>query len=85
MTKDKSAYHLNAVSTIWYTDLQVRYFPTDELQLYIGVDNLFNENPPYCPSCNNEPSPGSHYTGVQYRPWESIFGYAGVRYTFGAN
>ena len=79
------AYHLNSVGTIWYTDLQVRYFPTDDLQLYFGVDNLFDENPPYCPSCNNEPSPGSHYTGVQYRPWDSIFGYAGIRYSFGAN
>ena len=77
------AYHLNAVSTISYTDLQVRYFPTDAMQLYIGVDNIFDEQPPYCPSCNNEPSPGSHYTGGQHRPWDSMFAYGGIKYSFG--
>jgi outer membrane receptor protein involved in Fe transport len=77
------AYHLNDVSTISYTDLQVRYFPTDSMQLYVGVDNLFDEQPPYCPNCQYEPSPGSGYTGGQHRPWDSMFGYAGIKYSFG--
>jgi len=78
-------YHLNPVSSISYTDLQVRYFPSDSWQIYVGLDNVFDEQPSYCPSCNNEPSPGSAYTGGQYRPWNSMFGYAGVKYSFGKN
>lgn len=80
-----SNYHLNAVSSINYVDLQVRYFAGDNMQLYFGVDNVNDQQPPYCPNCNNEPSPGSFYTGGQHRVWDSQFWYAGIKYTFGNN
>ena len=85
VTQAPSDYHLNPVSSISYTDLQVRFFPSDSWQIYAGLDNVFDQQPSYCPSCNNEPSPGSGYTGGQYRPWDSMFGYAGVKYSFGKN
>lgn len=81
--QEANDYHLNDIGTIAYTDLQVRYFATEGLQLYVGVDNLFDQQPPYCPNCNWEPSPGSGYTGGQHRPWDSMFWYGGVRYSFG--
>ena len=83
VSQQPSDYHLNQLGSIWYTDLQVRWFATDDLQLYAGVDNLFEQQPPYCPSCNNEPVPGAHYSGSQYRPWDSRFFYGGLRYSFG--
>ena len=76
-------YKLQAVPFINYVDLQVRYFAGDSMQLYVGVDNLNNQQPSYCPNCKNEPSPGSHYTGGQYRVWDSMFIYGGVKYSFG--
>jgi len=76
-------YTLNQVDPVFYFDTQVRFFPSDDWQLYVGVDNIFNKDPSYCPTCKNEPSPGSHYTGGQYRPWKSRFFYGGVKWSFG--
>ena len=76
-------YMYQAVDSILYVDTQVRFMPTDSWQFYIGVDNVFNQDPPYCPNCKNEPSPGSHYTGSQYRPWSSRFFYGGIKWSFG--
>lgn len=78
-------YPLNNLPSMYYLDLQVRYFPNDSWQIYVGLDNVTDEQPPYCPNCWNEPSPGSHYSGSQYRPWDSMFAYAGVKYSFGMN
>ena len=82
-SQSKSDYTLNAVDAITYFDLHLRYFPTEDWQLYVGLDNAFDQDPSYCPTCKNEPSPGSHYTGGQYRPWGSRFVYAGVKWSFG--
>jgi outer membrane receptor protein involved in Fe transport len=81
--QSKSDYTLNAVDAITYVDLHLRYFPTEDWQFYIGADNVFDQDPSYCPTCKNEPSPGSHYTGGQYRPWGSRFFYGGIKYSFG--
>jgi outer membrane receptor protein involved in Fe transport len=82
-SQEPDDYSLNRVDPIIYVDTQLRFFPSDDWQLYVGVDNLFNQNPSYCPTCKNEPSPGSHYTGGQYRPWKSRFFYGGVKWSFG--
>jgi len=82
-TQDKDDYSLNHISPILYVDLQVRWFATDEWQIYAGVDNMFNQNPPYCPNCKNTTVPGSNYTGAQYRPWESRYFYGGIKWSFG--
>jgi outer membrane receptor protein involved in Fe transport len=76
-------YVLNDLKSIWYTDIQVRYFPSENWQLYVGLDNAFEEQPPYCPGCNNEPVPGAHYSGFQLRPWDSRFYYFGAKYSWG--
>ena len=83
VSQTKNDYHWNQLGVIFYMDAQVRFFPNEDWQFYVGVDNLTDQDPPYCPSCNNEPSPGSHYSGGQYRPWSSMFFYGGIKYTFG--
>jgi len=80
-TQTSSDYHLNRVDAITYVDLQGRYQFNDMFEFYLGIDNVTNENPPYCPSCKNEPGPGSHYTGLQYRLWDSRFWYAGLKFS----
>ena len=75
-------YTLNAIDSMTYVDLQARYNFNDNLQIYLGMDNATDEDPPYCPSCKNEPSPGSHYSGLQYRIWSSKYMYGGFRWSF---
>ena len=71
----------NGVDSMVYLDLQIRYDLTDSVDVYFGVDNLSNKQPPYCPNCNNEPNPGSHYTAESYaRVWDSKYHYIGFRY-----
>ena len=54
---------------------------TDSVDVYFGIDNLSDKQPPYCPNCNNEPNPGSHYTAQSYaRVWDSKFHYIGFRW-----
>ena len=80
-TQAPDAYHLNQVDSMTYIDMQVRYDLTDNLDVYFGVDNLTDKQPPYCPTCKNEPNPGSHYTAQSYaRVWDSKFHYIGFRY-----
>ena len=75
------AYHLNQVDSMTYIDMQIRYDLTDNLDVYFGVDNLTDKQPPYCPTCKNEPNPGSHYTAQSYaRVWDSKFHYIGFKY-----
>ena len=75
------AYHLNQVDSMTYIDMQIRYDLTDNIDVYYGVDNLTDKQPPYCPTCKNEPNPGSHYTAQSYaRVWDSKFHYIGFRY-----
>ena len=75
------AYHLNQVDSMTYIDMQIRYDLTDNLDVYFGIDNLTDKQPPYCPTCKNEPNPGSHYTAQSYaRVWDSKFHYIGFRY-----
>jgi iron complex outermembrane receptor protein len=78
-------YTLNAIDAITYVDLQLRYMPGETWQFYVGADNIFDQDPPYCPSCKNTTTPGSNYTGGQHRPWSSQFFYGGVKYSFGKN
>jgi outer membrane receptor protein involved in Fe transport len=74
-------YHLNPVDSMIYLDMQVRYDLTDSVDVYFGVDNLSDKQPPYCPTCKNEPNPGSHYTAQSYaRVWDSKFHYIGFRW-----
>jgi iron complex outermembrane receptor protein len=78
---DKDAYEHQYVNSMTYLDLQVRYDLTDSVDVYFGVDNLSNKQPPYCPTCNNEPVPGAHYTAQSYaRVWDSKFHYIGFRW-----
>ena len=80
-TQAPDAYHLNQVDSMTYIDMQVRYDLTDNLDVYFGIDNLTDKQPPYCPTCKNEPNPGSHYTAQSYaRVWDSKFHYIGFRY-----
>ena len=79
----KDDYTLNHISPILYVDAQVRWFANDEWQIYAGIDNLFSQDPPYCPSCKNTTTPGSNYTGAQHRPWSSRYFYGGVKWSFG--
>lgn len=80
---DEGDYYLGHLPSVNYIDLQVRYFYGDDWQFYLGIDNLNDEQPPYCPNCNHEPSPGSHYTGSQHRLWDSRYWYGGFKYSFG--
>ena len=81
VTDPPGSYHLQAVDSYTYLDLQVRYDLTDNIDVYFGVDNLTDKNPPYCPNCKNEPNPGSHYTAQSYaRVWDSKFHYVGFRW-----
>ncbi|EGG29137.1 TonB-dependent receptor [Aequoribacter fuscus] len=77
-----SDYSLNAIDAITYVDLQARYSVDDKWSVYLGVDNVTNEQPPFCPTCKNETTPGSNYTGSQYRVWDSRYTYGGVKYRF---
>ena len=71
----------NYVNSMTYLDLQVRHDLTDNVDVYFGVDNLTNKQPPYCPNCLNEPVPGAHYTAESYaRVWDSKYHYIGIRY-----
>ena len=80
-TQAPDAYHLNQVDSYTYIDMQVRYDLTDSVDVYFGIDNLTDKNPPYCPTCKNEPNPGSHYTAQSYaRVWDSKFHYIGFRW-----
>ena len=80
-TQAPDAYHLNQVDAYTYIDMQVRYDLTDSVDVYFGIDNLTDKNPPYCPTCKNEPNPGSHYTAQSYaRVWDSKFHYVGFRW-----
>lgn len=80
-SQGKNDYSLNSVDSITYVDIQTRYELNDTFEFYLGLDNVTNEDPPYCPSCKNEPGPGSHYTGLQYRLWDSRFWYAGMKFS----
>ena len=78
---DKDAYEHQAVDSMVYLDLQVRYDLTDNMDVYFGIDNLSDKQPPYCPTCNNEPVPGAHCTASSYaRGWDSKFHYIGFRW-----
>ena len=81
VTQAPGSYHLQAVDSYTYLDMQVRYNLTDSVDVYFGIDNLTDKQPPYCPNCNNEPNPGSHYTAQSYaRVWDSKFHYLGFRW-----
>ena len=81
VSQSPSDYHLNSISSMNYLDVQARYRLTDRFEIYGGIDNITDEDPPYCPTCNNEPGPGSHYSGLQYRIWDSMYWYAGIKFT----
>jgi iron complex outermembrane receptor protein len=75
------AYHLNEVDAMVYMDLQVRYKLTDSIDMYFGIDNLTNKQPPYGPTTKNEPTPGAHYTASSYaRVWDSEYTYLGFKW-----
>ena len=74
-------YSLNSIGSMNYLDVQARYRFNDRFEIYGGIDNITDEDPPYCPSCKNEPGPGSHYSGLQYRIWDSMYWYAGIKFT----
>jgi outer membrane receptor protein involved in Fe transport len=81
VTQAPGSYHLQEVDSYTYIDMQVRYDLTDSVDVYFGIDNLTDKNPPYCPNCKNEPNPGSHYTAQSYaRVWDSKFHYVGFRW-----
>jgi len=40
----------NAVSPRWYSDVQLKISPTDEISLYAGVNNLTDTDPPLIPT-----------------------------------
>ena len=83
---DQEYFYSNSpVDAYTYVDMQVRYTGLENLQLYIGIDNLTDKQPSYAPNGANEPNPGSHYTGGQYRVWDSQYTYFGFNYKFNPN
>jgi len=81
VSQSPNAWENQDVDAMTYYDLQVRYDLTDNMDVYFGIDNLTNKQPPYCPTCNNEPVPGAHYTASSYaRVWDSKFHYVGLRW-----
>ena len=81
VSQSPNAWEHQDVEAMTYFDLQVRYDLTDNMDVYFGIDNLTNKQPPYCPTCNNEPVPGAHYTAESYaRVWDSKFHYIGLRW-----
>ena len=48
-------YSLNSIGSMNYLDVQARYRFNDRFEIYGGIDNITDEDPPYCPSCKNEP------------------------------
>jgi len=77
---DDYFYKNNPVDAYIYMDMQVRYSGVENMSFYLGIDNLTDEQPSYCPNCAYEPNPGSHYTGGQYRVWDSMYTYFGFNY-----
>ena len=73
-------YTNNPVDAVNYLDMQVRWTGIENFSFYLGMDNVTGEQPSFCPGCANEPSPGSHYTGSQYRVWDSEYTYFGFNY-----
>lgn len=72
---------LNTVPNVLYHDLQVRYdLQESGLELYAGINNLFNKTPPLLPT-----GFASNVVGVEsakeYDPYGRRF-FAGVRYRF---
>ena len=60
--QEPDGYSLNSIGSMNYLDVQARYRFNDRFEIYGGIDNITDEDPPYCPSCKNEPGPGSHFT-----------------------
>jgi outer membrane receptor protein involved in Fe transport len=78
-------YSNNPVDAYTYVDMQIRYTGVKNIQFYLGIDNLTDKQPSYAPNASNEPNPGSHYTGGQYRVWDSQYTYFGFNYKFNPN
>ena len=83
---DQDYFYSNSpVDAYTYVDMQIRYTGVENFQFYLGVDNLTDKQPSYAPNGANEPNPGSHYTGGQYRVWDSQYTYFGFNYKFNPN
>jgi outer membrane receptor protein involved in Fe transport len=57
-----------------YFDLAVSWDPTDSLSLRFGINNLFDEDPPFCPCDDGNSVPGAYdalgryvFAGINYR------------------
>lgn len=66
---------LNKIDDYWLTDVQARFDIKDGLAFYVGVDNLFDKEPPYIPG-----SPFGTPTGLETG---AEFDVIGRRFTFG--
>jgi outer membrane receptor protein involved in Fe transport len=83
---DQDYFYSNSpVDAYTYVDMQIRYTGVKNIQFYLGIDNLTDKQPSYAPNGANEPNPGSHYTGGQYRVWDSQYTYFGFNYKFNPN
>ena len=69
----------NKLSSAFYNDLQVIYYPQTEsvdMEVTFGINNIFNEDPPACYSCSL-----NGYDPTVYDP-EGMFGYLSVKLKF---
>jgi len=71
----------NSVDHVWYTDLTTtyRFGDDDRSEVYLSINNLFNEEPPFSPQVS-----GTHLSWSNYSLYDSIGRYynLGYRYNF---
>lgn len=46
ISEEREVRSPNNTGAIWYTDMQTRYVINNSLEVYAGINNLFNEQPP---------------------------------------
>ena len=60
----------------FYHDANINYAASNGLEAYIGVDNVFDENPPVSQAGTSAPEFGGGYDNI------GTFWYAGLRWSF---
>lgn len=64
----------NTIDSMFYTDLRVGWAPSDALDVAIGFNNLFDEDPPLCTSC------GLNNFNATLHDVPGVYGYFQVTY-----
>ncbi|TNE33615.1 MAG: TonB-dependent receptor [Alphaproteobacteria bacterium] len=74
-------FHAHSVPAVFYLDMNAAFYPTDEVEVYFGVDNLLDKNAPDIPNSTPFNVTGADTAADVY----DIFGrrfYVGARFHF---